>query len=39
MFRAARQVARSDSDLEPYWLCDGETKVERRVLSLPYSRE
>lgn len=39
MFRSARAVARSDSDLEPYWLCDGDTKIERRVLSLPYSRE
>jgi hypothetical protein len=39
MFRAARRAARGDSDLEPYWLCDGATKVERRVLTLPYSRE
>jgi hypothetical protein len=39
MFGAARLAARSDSDLEPYWLCDGKTKVERRVLTLPYSRE
>jgi hypothetical protein len=25
--------------LEPFWLLDGETCIERYVLSLPYSRE
>ncbi len=29
----------SGSELEPFWLCDGETAVERRVPSLSYSRE
>ena len=39
MFASARAAARSDSDLEPYWLCDGPVKVERLVPALPYSRE
>ncbi len=39
MFRAARDAAKGDSDLEPYWICPGPAKVERRVLSFPYSRE
>jgi hypothetical protein len=39
MFEAAREAASGDADLEPYWLCEGPTKVERHVLSLPYSRE
>lgn len=39
MFAAGRKVARTDSDLEPYWLCAGAAKVERRVLTLPYSRD
>jgi len=39
MFEAAREAAAGDADLEPYWLCEGPTKVERHVLSLPFSRE
>jgi hypothetical protein len=39
MFAHARAAANSDSDLEPYWLCDGPVKIERIVLALPYSRE
>lgn len=39
MFAAAREEATAESDLVPYWICDGPTKVERRVPMLPYSRE
>ena len=39
MFAAARAAASTDTDLVPYWICDGPVKVERRVPMLPYSRE
>ena len=39
MFSAARAASPTDSDLDPYWICDGPVKVERRVPMLPYSRE
>ncbi|SIR42208.1 helicase-related protein [Bosea sp. TND4EK4] len=39
MFAAARAATISDTDLAPYWLCEGPVKVERRVPILPFSRE
>lgn len=39
MFSAARAAATVDTDLVPYWLCEGSVKVERRVPLLPFSRE
>jgi hypothetical protein len=39
MFDAARLQAGADTDLVPYWICDGPVKVERRVPMLPFSRE
>ena len=39
MFAAARAASPTDSDLVPYWICNGPAKVERRVPLLPYSRE
>ena len=39
MFEAARQGAESSADMVPYWLFEGDHKVERHVLSLPFSRE
>lgn len=39
MFEAARATDDHGSELVPYWLLDGPTKVERHVLSLPFSRE
>ncbi|WP_206743132.1 helicase-related protein [Rhodobacter capsulatus] len=39
MFEAARQGSESSADMVPYWLFEGDHKVERHVLSLPFSRE
>jgi len=39
MFTAARDATDADTDLVPYWLCEGPVKVERRVPILPFSRE
>ena len=39
MFDAARAETEIDSDLIPYWIYEGPVKVERRVPSLPFSRE
>lgn len=39
MFNAARAEAAVDSDLIPYWIYEGPVKVERRVPTLPFSRE
>ncbi len=39
MFAAARASTASDTELAPYWLCEGPVKVERRVPILPFSRE
>jgi len=39
MFSLAEADTKNDSGIVPYWVYEGSTKVERRVLSLPYSRE
>ena len=39
MFASARAATTADTDLAPYWLCEGPVKVERRVPILPFSRE
>lgn len=39
MFSSARAATEADTDLAPYWLCEGPVKVERRVPMLPFSRE
>lgn len=39
LFAAARAATDADTDLAPYWLCEGPVKVERRVPILPFSRE
>src|SRR6056297_986800 len=39
MFRMAHSKALRPGDMEPYWLLDGETQIERYALSLPFSRE
>ena len=39
MFAAARADTDIGSDMVPYWIYDGPTKVERRVPMLPYSNE
>ncbi|MBN8607439.1 MAG: hypothetical protein J0L81_11010 [Caulobacterales bacterium] len=39
MFSSARAATQADTDLAPYWLCEGPVKVERRVPILPFSRE
>ena len=39
MFVAAHKQAKREGDLEPFWVLEGPVKVERHVLSLPFSRE
>ncbi len=39
MFSVAHKHASRPGDLEPFWLLDGTTSIERYVLSLPFSRE
>ncbi|WP_121065092.1 helicase-related protein [Chachezhania antarctica] len=39
MFDMALLHAERPGDMEPFWLLDGETNIERYALSLPYSRE
>ena len=39
MFDAAHDRATREGDLEPFWVLDGPVKVERHILSLPFSRE
>lgn len=39
MFGAAHEQASRPGDMEPFWLLDGPTCIERFALSLPYSRE
>ncbi len=39
MFAAAREATESDDGIVPYWIYEGNVKVERRVPLLPYSRE
>ena len=40
LFRAAEEdPERARAELEPFWLCDGPHRVERRIPMLPFSRE
>ena len=39
MFNRARSEAAIDTDLIPYWICEGSVRVERRVPMFPFSRE
>ncbi|MCT2538760.1 helicase-related protein [Sedimentimonas flavescens] len=39
MFEAARAGTEASGDMVPFWLLEGDHKVERHVLSLPFSRE
>ncbi|GGH40122.1 Helicase conserved C-terminal domain-containing protein [Cribrihabitans marinus] len=39
MFHTAHDQAVRPGDMEPFWLLDGPTGIERFALSLPYSRE
>ena len=39
MFEEARSEAANDTDLIPYWIYEGSVRVERRVPTLPFSRE
>lgn len=39
MFDVAQEGAARGGGLEPFWLLEGETCIERYALSLPYSRE
>lgn len=39
MFQTAHRAAKRPGDMEPFWLLDGETCIERYALSLPFSRE
>lgn len=39
MFHTAHDQAVRPGDMEPFWLLDGPTAIERFALSLPYSRE
>lgn len=39
MFQTAHAEAQRPGDMEPFWLLDGETRIERYALSLPFSRE
>ena len=39
MFEAAHGQARRPGDMEPFWLLDGTTRIERYALTLPFSRE
>jgi hypothetical protein len=39
MFEQARSEAVVDTDLLPYWIYEGSVRVERRVPTLPFSRE
>jgi hypothetical protein len=39
MFERARSEAPVDTDIIPYWIYEGSTRVERRVPMLPLSRE
>lgn len=39
MFTTAHERASRPGDLEPFWLLDGNTSIERFTLSLPFSRE
>ena len=39
MFDLAHAQAKRPGDMEPFWLLDGDTSIERYALSLPFSRE
>lgn len=39
MFHKAHTMAQRPGDMEPFWLLDGGTCIERHALSLPFSRE
>ena len=39
MFRKAQQKSLNTGGMEPFWILDGKTKIDRHILSLPYSRE
>ena len=39
MFDIAAKHTEREGGLEPYWLLEGQTSIERYALSLPYSRE
>ncbi|TDE40850.1 helicase-related protein [Antarcticimicrobium sediminis] len=39
MFQTAHAEAKRPGDIEPFWMLDGETRIERYALSLPFSRE
>lgn len=39
MFDIAEKHTEREGGLEPYWLLEGQTSIERYALSLPYSRE
>lgn len=39
MFTRAHQMAARPGDLEPFWLLEGSTSVERFTLTLPFSKE
>ena len=39
MFDIAQERAAREGGLEPFWLLEGKTCIERYALSLPYSRE
>lgn len=39
MFLKAHTEAKRPGDMEPFWLLDGDTCIERYALSLPFSRE
>lgn len=39
LFQEAHARASRPGDMEPFWLLEGETRIERYALSLPFSRE
>jgi hypothetical protein len=39
MFTAAHQQAERPGDMEPFWILEGTSKIERYALTLPFSRE
>ena len=39
MFALAESSESQSLGMKPFWVYEGSTKVERRVLSLPYSKE
>ena len=39
LFQVAHTQAKRPGDMEPFWLLEGETRIEKYALSLPFSRE